>query len=108
MAKTAVRFGARTSERVGRGPLRKLSRGDRVIGPAVELAEHGLEAWSLPNAVGAAPRFDVEEDAGSVELQVMLRSRAAADALAESVTGLEPTHPLFPHVVEVIELRLAH
>ena len=37
----------------------------------------------------------------------MLSSGAAADALAQTITGLEPEHPLFPHVVEVIELRLA-
>ena len=96
-----------TCERVGRGPLRKLSRRERFIGPAAELAEHGLEVWNLLNAVGAALRFDVEEDAESVELQAMLRSGATADSLAVSITGLEPTHPLFPQVVEVIELRLA-
>ena len=96
-----------TCERVGRGPLRKLSRKERFIGPAAELAERGMETWNLLNAVGAALRFDVEEDAESVELQALLASGAAADALAETITGLEPSHPLFPHVVEVIELRLA-
>lgn len=95
-----------TCERVGRGPLRKLSRKERFIGPAAELAERGLEVWNLLNAVGAALRFDVEEDAESVELQALLASGAAADALAQTITGLEPGHPLFPHVVEVIQLRL--
>jgi mannitol-1-phosphate 5-dehydrogenase len=96
-----------TCERVGRGPLRKLSRKERFIGPAAELAERGLEVWNLLNAVGAALRFDVEQDAESVELQALLIGGATADALAETITGLEPAHPLFPHVVEVIELRLA-
>ncbi|MDO7883305.1 mannitol-1-phosphate 5-dehydrogenase [Antiquaquibacter soli] len=96
-----------TCERVGRSPLRKLSRHERFIGPAAELAERGLEVWNLLNAVGAALRFDVEEDAESVELQALLSGGAPADALAETITGLEPSHPLFPHVVEVIELRLA-
>ena len=96
-----------TCERVGRGPLRKLSRHERFIGPASELAERGLESWNLLNAVGAALRFDVEADAESVELQAMLASGTAPDALAETITGLEPSHPLFPGVVEVIELRLA-
>jgi mannitol-1-phosphate 5-dehydrogenase len=96
-----------TCERVGRGPLRKLSRHERFIGPAAELAERGLEVWNLLNAVGAALRFDVEEDAESVELQALLSSGATADALAQTITGLEPSHPLFAHVVEVIELRLA-
>jgi len=96
-----------TCERVGRGPLRKLSRKERFIGPAAQLAERGLEVWNLLNAVGAALRFDSEEDAESVELQAMLESGASAASLAETITGLEPAHPLFPHVVEVIELRLA-
>lgn len=97
-----------TCERVGRSPLRKLSRHERFIGPAAELVERGHTAWDLLNAVGAALRFDVEADAESVELQTLLASgRPAADIAAE-ITGLESTHPLFPHVVEVVELRLAH
>jgi len=96
-----------TCERVGRGPLRKLSRKERFIAPAAELAERGMEVWNLLNAVGAALRFDVQADAESVELQAMLSSGAAADALAQTITGLEPSNPLFPHVVEVIELRLS-
>ena len=96
-----------TCERVGRNPLRKLSRRERFIGPASELAERGLEVWNLLNAVGAALRFDVEEDAESVELQALLAGGGSAAAIAETVTGLEPSHPLFEHVVEVVELRLA-
>lgn len=95
-----------TCERVGRSPLRKLSRHERFIGPAAELAERGMEIWNLVNAVGAALRFDVEEDAESVELQALLSSGASAEALAETITGVAPDHPLFPHVVEVIQLRL--
>lgn len=95
-----------TCERVGRGPLRKLSRHERFIGPAAELVERGHTAWDLLNAVGAALRFDVPEDAESVELQALLGSGASAEHIAETVTGLEPSHPLFPHVVEVVQLRL--
>ena len=96
-----------TCERVGRNPMRKLSRRERFIGPAAELAERGMPFWNLLNAVGAALRFDVAEDAESVELQALLASGASAETLAATITGLEPAHPLFPHLVEVIELRLA-
>lgn len=96
-----------TCERVGRNPLRKLSRHERFIGPAAELAERGMQTWNLLNAVGAALRFDVKADSESVDLQEMLSSGLGADALAVAITGLEPSHPLFPGVVEVIELRLA-
>ncbi|MBX3193896.1 MAG: mannitol-1-phosphate 5-dehydrogenase [Microbacteriaceae bacterium] len=95
-----------TCERVGRGPLRKLSRHERFIGPAAELAERGQPAWNLLNAVGAALRFDVPEDAESVELQALLASGESAASIAETITGLEPSHPLFPHVTEVVQLRL--
>ncbi len=97
-----------TCERVGRNPLRKLSRHERFIGPAAELAERGMTMWNLLNAVGAALRFDVEEDAESVELYALLEGGASAPALVETVTGVGPAHPLFPHLVEVFELRLAH
>ena len=96
-----------TCERVGRSPLRKLSRHERFIGPAAELAERGLEVWNLLNAVGAALRFDVEEDAESVELQALLAGGGSADAMAETITGLERRASAFEHVVEVVELRLA-
>ncbi|MEO5920987.1 MAG: mannitol-1-phosphate 5-dehydrogenase [Pseudolysinimonas sp.] len=100
-----------TCERVGRGPLRKMSRHERFIGPAAELVERGHTAWDLLNAVGAALRFDVTEDAESVELQALLASGQkkggpTAAEIAETITGLEPAHPLFPHVVEVVQLRL--
>ncbi|WBU39280.1 mannitol-1-phosphate 5-dehydrogenase [Homoserinibacter sp. YIM 151385] len=95
-----------TCERVGRGPLRKLSRHERFIAPAAELVERGETAWDLLNAVGAALRFDVAADAESVELQQLLASGRDAADLAETVTGIEPSHPLFPHLVEVFQLRL--
>jgi mannitol-1-phosphate 5-dehydrogenase len=96
-----------TCERVGRSPLRKLSRHERFIGPAAELVERGHTAWDLLNAVGAALRFDVPADAESVELQALLASGKSASDLAEEITGLATDHPLFPFVVEVIDLRLA-
>ncbi len=96
-----------TCERVGRNPLRKLSRHERFIGPAAELAERGLDSWNLLNAVGAALRFDVHTDAESVELQAMLASGMPVADIAAAITGLEQGHPLFPGVVEVLELRLA-
>ena len=95
-----------TCERVGRGPLRKLSRHERFIGPAAELVERGHTAWDLLNAIGAALRFDVPADAESVELQALLASGAPAAEIAETITGLEPGHPLLSSVTEVVQLRL--
>jgi mannitol-1-phosphate 5-dehydrogenase len=89
-------------ERVGREPLRKLGRFDRFIGPAAELAERGTVPTALLEAIGAALRFDVADDAQSQELGELLRTRSSVD-LVTSVTGLEPQHPLFASLVTVFE-----
>ena len=90
--------------RVGRQPLRKLSRRERFVGPAAEAAERGLSVDALIDAMGAALAFDDSEDAQSVDLQRMLREQDAA-SITETVTGLEPGHPLFPRVQEVVAAR---
>jgi len=91
-----------TVQRVGRQPLRKLSRHERFIGPAAEIAERGTRPTALLEAVGAALRFDVADDEQSVELQARLRSFTAADFVTEAC-GLDATHPLFSDVVTVVE-----
>ena len=92
--------------RVGRQPLRKLSRHERFVGPAAEAAEAGLPVDALVAAMGAALSFDDAEDAQSVDLQRMLRDEDAASVVS-SVTGLEPDHPLFPRVEAIVAARQA-
>ncbi len=53
-----------TVDRVGRQPLRKLSRKERLIGPAAELAALGERPTYLLATVAAALSFDVPEDPG--------------------------------------------
>ncbi len=90
-----------TVERVGRQPVRKLSRHERFIGPAAEIAELGSRPTALLEAIGAALRFDVPDDEQSVELQRMLRSETA-EVFTVQVCGLDPAHPLFADVVQVV------
>lgn len=90
--------------RVGRQPLRKLSRHERFVGPAAEAAELGLPVDALVEAIRAALAFDDTEDPQSVDLQRMLREQDAA-TLTAAVTGLEPEHPLFARVVAAVEGR---
>jgi mannitol-1-phosphate 5-dehydrogenase len=92
--------------RVGRQPLRKLSRHERFVGPAAEAAERGLGLDALIEAMRAALAFDDAEDPQSVDLQRMLREQDAATFTA-TVTGLEPEHPLFPRVVAAVADRQA-
>ena len=91
-----------TPARVGRQPVRKLGRHERFIGPAAELAERGVVPEALLGAIGAALRFDLPEDAQSVELKELLATSTAEDATSR-LTGLDASHPLYAHVVRVVE-----
>ncbi|MBT2513517.1 mannitol-1-phosphate 5-dehydrogenase [Arthrobacter sp. ISL-30] len=95
-----------TVNRVGRAPLRKLSRHERFIGPAAELAERGITPVALLDAVSAALRFDDGADDEAVELAQVLGESGPAEA-TERITGLSETHPLFPAVHKLIEARQA-
>lgn len=92
--------------RVGRQPLRKLSRHERFVGPAAEALERGLPVDGLVAAMGAALAFDDPEDAQSVDLQRMLREQSAAE-FTGAVTGLDPQHPLFARIQQIVEARQA-
>jgi mannitol-1-phosphate 5-dehydrogenase len=94
-----------TVERVGRQPLRKLSRSERLIGPAAELAGRGVRPEHLLATVEAATRFDVPDDPESVELQRLLRTLSAAEA-TERICGLTPADPLYDDVVAVLARRV--
>jgi mannitol-1-phosphate 5-dehydrogenase len=90
--------------RVGRQPLRKLSRHERFVGPAAEAAERGLSVTALVNAMGALLEFDDQEDEQAVDMQRLIRELDAPTFTA-TVTGLEPEHPLFSQVEAVVAAR---
>jgi mannitol-1-phosphate 5-dehydrogenase len=96
-----------TCVRVGRAPLRKLGRHERFIDPAAQLAERGEACWNLLTAVGAALRFDPDDDPEAVELQAKLVPDAEPSKLAAELCGIEPGHPLHRDLAEVFRLRLA-
>ena len=90
-------------ERVGRAPLRKLSRKERFIGPAAELAEEGKEFWALLDAAEMAFRFqNVEGDEESVELAKILKE-SKPEEVVKKVCGLTDSDKLFSHVVAIVE-----
>ncbi len=95
-----------TVNRVGRAPLRKLSRHERFIGPAAELAERGVVPEALLGAIAAALRFNDPADSEATELAGILASASPAEATGR-ITGLEPGHPLFNAVSTLVEERQA-
>lgn len=90
-------------ERVGRAPLRKLSRKERFISPAVELAEKGHSVEALLFAAEMAFRFqNVEGDEESKELAKIMAENSAED-VAIQVCGLQTSDKLYPQVVDVVK-----
>ena len=96
-----------TVERVGRAPLRKLSRHERFTGPAAELAERGMGTEALRAAMAAALRFDAPDDPEARTMGELLRGPQPDEELAAQLTGLQPGHPLFGDVVEVVSAARA-
>lgn len=90
-----------TVGRVGRQPLRKLSRHERFVGPAAEAAERGLAVDGLLDAIDAALAFDDPADEQAVELRGKLATQSP-DAFTAEVTGLDPSHPLYAGVCDVV------
>ncbi|GAB7354261.1 hypothetical protein MBLNU459_g4793t1 [Dothideomycetes sp. NU459] len=90
-------------ERVGRAPLRKLSRKERFIGPAAHLAEMGAPYDCLLGGIEMCLRFqNVEGDEESVELAKILKENSAKEA-TKKITGLEESHALFNDVEKVVK-----
>ncbi|HEV7949793.1 MAG TPA: mannitol-1-phosphate 5-dehydrogenase [Glaciihabitans sp.] len=106
--KNMVRFAnpnlSDTVERVGRQPLRKLSRNERFIGPAAQLAEHGIVPEALLRTVGVALQFNVADDPQSVELQELLATLTPEEFVTR-VMGLDSEHPLFAGAVDVVRIH---
>lgn len=90
-----------TVERVGRQPLRKLSRNERFVGPAAQLIESGTEPAALVRTMGAALHFDVADDQESQTLKSRLAALTAEEFTAE-VTGVDASHPLFGRIRDVV------
>ncbi|KAK3687895.1 mannitol-1-phosphate 5-dehydrogenase [Podospora appendiculata] len=90
-------------ERVGRAPLRKLSRKERFIGPAAELAEEGKDCTALLDAAEMAFRFqNVEGDEESTELARIMATEKPDD-IVKQVCGLQPNEKLYPMVVDRVK-----
>ena len=100
-----------TTDRVGRSPLRKISRNERFIGPAADLAELGRPTDALLATVAALLEFDVAEDPEAVSLQQTLAELKAGesdlDTVTAQLTGLDAEHPLYARVRTVIAARVA-
>jgi mannitol-1-phosphate 5-dehydrogenase len=88
-----------TVNRVGRDPLRKLRREDRLVGGALLAMEHGVEPRQIAAGIAAALRFDVPSDPSATELQRRLQADGPMGVMRD-VCDLSPEHPLTRLVLE--------
>ena len=89
-------------ERVGRAPLRKLSRKERFVGPAAELAEKGEPCPGLLDAIEMTFRFqDVEGDDESKELAKIM-SEQTPDEIVQQVCGIQSSDKLHSSLVDIV------
>jgi mannitol-1-phosphate 5-dehydrogenase len=80
-------------ERNARDPLRKLSRYDRLVGPACLAIGFGVRPIALSRGIAAALLYYVPTDSSSVTLQDLIRSKGVREAVRQ-VCGLENTSEL--------------
>ncbi len=87
-----------TVARVGRQPLRKLGREERLTGLLRLLAKHGLDATPVHRAMAAALCYFDPDDEECIRMREMIRRDGPAVVL-ESACGLSPGQPAFEAVL---------
>ena len=90
--------------RVGRDPLRKLSRYERLIGPAAYHAEHLGEPFALLEVIDAALSFQAPGDAEAARLKLFLATLRSSQFVFE-VCGISVGDPLHEPLVELVDLH---
>jgi mannitol-1-phosphate 5-dehydrogenase len=70
-------------ERNARDPLRKLSRNDRLVGPACLAIEYGTRPTALSRGIAAAFLYSSPKDPTSLTLQQIVRSKGIRATLGE-------------------------
>ncbi|TBU36416.1 mannitol-1-phosphate 5-dehydrogenase [Dichomitus squalens] len=88
--------------RVGREPLRKLSKGDRLLGPASMALEYGLPTDNLSKGIAAAFLYDALDDRQAAELQKRIESEGIGKVVAD-VTGFEEGGEEHKRILEAYE-----
>lgn len=75
--------------RVAREPIRKISANDRIMGPAIQCEELGLDNSYLLKGAACALAYKNEEDAQAVELQNYIKEHGVMGAIVNYI-GLAP------------------
>lgn len=85
--------------RVSREPIRKISPNDRIMGPAYQCEEYGLENRHLLKGVACALKFRNPEDPQAVELQQFIAEHGVEEAITK-YTGAQAGSHIFQTILE--------
>jgi mannitol-1-phosphate 5-dehydrogenase len=86
-------------ERNARDPLRKLSRNDRLVGPACLAFKCGIRPVALSRAIGAALHYDNAGDPAARKLQAMIKEIGIGKTIHE-VCGIDPQGELAHMIID--------
>lgn len=84
--------------RVGRAPIRKLGRNDRLVGPAMLCQQYNLPNNHLAKAIAVGYRFDYAKDEQAVEIQSFIRGNGIKEAI-KKYSQLTDQDPLLAKVL---------
>ncbi|MGJ9384473.1 mannitol-1-phosphate 5-dehydrogenase [Salipaludibacillus sp. CF4.18] len=83
--------------RVARQPIKKLGHNERLVSPAVQLLDKGIEIDALYDVIVAALKFDYPQDNEAEELQKKLNDSGIQKAFS-SISGLAEDHTIVKEV----------
>lgn len=93
---------ADTVTRVGRDPIRKLGRNDRLIGAALYCMEHEVMADSIACAIASCLKYDNADDEVAIELQSTIKQMGVAHCV-ETVCGIGKANGLHSMILNAYE-----
>jgi mannitol-1-phosphate 5-dehydrogenase len=79
--------------RVGRSPIRKLSKGDRLVRPAMQAYHLGMDVSHLTKAMAAALLFDYDKDPEAAKLKQAIRKNGINHVISKFL-GIPNSHPV--------------
>ena len=85
--------------RVSREPIRKIAPNDRIMGPANNCEEYGLDNTYLLKGVACALKFKSEGDAQAEELQNFIKENGVEEAIVK-YTGVEKGIRMYNAILE--------
>ena len=91
-------------ERVTREPMRKLTREERLVGPAMLACEQGVEPVALAEVIAACLSIDNPNDPQSQQLKSIISERGLEPVLRD-VCGIPDGHPLMGLVVAEFDME---